>query len=100
MNKPVYANKEMQTIITRPTHGRAGWRKNENDEFEELIFSGPLNEWVSVQQYREEKNKKIRSNYEFYKAHPDLLSQKINVWRMLRGRASKDPAVTWPTHAW
>ena len=104
MNSVVYSSKAA-TGVAEMKRGRVGWRKNENGEWEELIFiQSPKGqtepgEWLPIQTYRSQKAEKSRLNVLYYRDHPELLAQKIRE-KKGAGRLSCGRGVGWDSGRW
>ncbi len=81
----LFRKKEEGTVFTGiPRHGSIAWRRN-GPEWEELIYwqlpYGGDPGWVTVEEFKERKQRRKTSNIYFYDIHPHLLRQKIDAKR-------------------
>ena len=84
MNANIYRNKEMKDQITFGRCDVVGWQwkdgdDSENGTKEEMIFSGELGTWITMEIYRERKAERVRQNRLFYFLNPRLLHEKKRI---------------------
>ena len=74
-----YSSKQADKVAVK-TRGSVGWSPNDEGFLEEFIFhqvKGQSGTWLPQVEYRRIKSETAKRNFDFYKANPGLLRQKI-----------------------
>ena len=101
----VYRSKAMETLVEKPVHGTAGWRKDERGEIEGLLWSTKIAPagWLTIAEFVRQKQARAEAFRQHCKVNPRALYDKIQEKkeaRWAKPRGVYRECVTLPGEAW